>query len=225
VTGPLVTIVLPVYNGAAFVGEAIESVLAQTYEPIELIVVDDGSTDGSADVARRYDGIRLIQQENRGAGPARNTGIAAATGEFIGFVDADDLATRTKVEVQVGYLLEHPETDAVLGRQQWINPPEGLARDERFGDLDGIPIGSMVVRRHVFDVLGGHDDERGGDLDFLVRMREHGFGIEVLDAFVLIRRYHGANLVAGRSLTPLPPSSLKAKLDRERARAAEAAQP
>jgi glycosyltransferase involved in cell wall biosynthesis len=216
---PLVSVVLPVYNGAAFIADAIESILGQTYEPFELIVVDDGSTDGTAEIIRRYPDVQYIYQENRGAGPARNTGIAAAQGEILAFLDADDIAPPTKLELQAGYLFEHPEADCVLGRQEWVNPPPGLARDQVYGDLDGIPLMSMVVRRRVFDVLGGHDDERGGDLDFLVRAREHGFGIVVLDAFVLVRRYHGGNLVAGRGLAPLPLSSLKAKLDRERARA------
>ena len=88
----LVTVMIGVYNAEAYVAEAIESVLAQSYSPIELIVVDDGSDDGSGDVARSY-GERLtyIRQERQGNGAARNTAVGAARGDFFAFLDADDL--------------------------------------------------------------------------------------------------------------------------------------
>jgi glycosyltransferase involved in cell wall biosynthesis len=216
---PLVSVILPVYNGAAFLRDAIESVLAQDYRPFELIVVDDGSSDGSGAIARSYPGVTCIRQENLGASAARNTGIAASRGTILAFVDADDTIPSNKLTLQVTHLIEHPDVACVLGRQQWVDPPAGLVRDSVFGDLDGIPIGSMVVRRAAFDAVGEHDEEMGGDLDFLVRLREHGYGIAVLSELVLIRRYHGSNLVAGKGLPPLPAASLKAKLDRERARA------
>ena len=167
--------------------------------------------------------LLLLRQENQGASAARNTGIARAKGEYLAFVDSDDVVPPTKLADQVGYLEEHPDVVATLGRQEWMNPPPGLARDVVWGDLDGIPIMSMVVRRHVFQELAGMDEDKGGDLDFLVRMREQGFQFVVLPQIVLHRRYHGNNLVAGRSLSPLPAISLKEKLDRERARRREEA--
>ena len=88
---PLVSIIMPCYNGEAFLAEAVGSVLAQTFRDFELIVVDDGSTDGSADILARYvDPVRVIRQTNRGVSAARNVGIAAARGDFIAFLDADD---------------------------------------------------------------------------------------------------------------------------------------
>ncbi len=99
---PLVSIVIPCYNGELFVAEAIESALGQTYENKEVIVVDDGSTDGSAGVIREYSNrLRGISGPNRGACAARNLGLAAANGDFIQFLDADDLLHRDKLKVQV----------------------------------------------------------------------------------------------------------------------------
>jgi glycosyltransferase involved in cell wall biosynthesis len=216
--GPLVSVVIPVYNAERFVGEALDSVLAQKYEPLEVIAVDDCSTDGSAGVLQSYEDVRYLRQnENSGASEARNAGIAVAGGEFIAFVDADDIVPPTKLSIQVGHLLEHPELGCVLGRQHWLNPPPGLARDVVWGDLDGVPILSAVFRASVLRELGPFDEEKGGDLDMLVRLRAAGYAFEVLPEIVLHRRYHGGNLVAGRGLTPLPAISLWEKLARERA--------
>src|SRR5437868_98518 len=90
--GPLVSAILPVYNGSAFIRDAIESVLAQTHQPIECIVVDDGSTDDTADVARTYEPrVRVIQQPNQRVARARNHGASVAAGELLAFLDADDV--------------------------------------------------------------------------------------------------------------------------------------
>jgi len=220
--GPLVSVVMPVFNAEQFVGDALRSVLAQDYDPIEVIAVDDGSTDSSAAIVQSFERVRYLRQPARsGASEARNVGVAAAQGEFVAFVDADDVVPPTKLAVQVGHLLEHPQLACVLGRQHWMNPPSGLARDVVWGDLDGIPILSAVFRTNVLRELGLFDEEKGGDLDMLVRLREAGRSFTVLPDIVLHRRYHGGNLVAGRGLTPLPPISLKEKLARERARQAQ----
>jgi glycosyltransferase involved in cell wall biosynthesis len=220
-TGPLVSIIMPVYNSEAFVAEALESVFAQDYEPLEVIVVNDGSQDRSGEIVRSFPQVRYFEQENRGASAARNHAIAKASGEYLAFVDADDVVPPEKLAVQVGYLIEHPEVAGTLGRQHWMQEPPGLARDQVWGDPDGIPLVSLVVRRSVFLEVGDMDEERGGDMDFLVRLRAAGHTFVVLPDIVLHRRWHGNNLIAGRGQIPLPPISLKAKLDRERARRGE----
>jgi alpha-1,6-rhamnosyltransferase len=217
---PLVSVIIPVYNAEAFLVEALASVFAQDYEPFEVIVVDDGSTDRSGAVAQADRRVRYLRQENRGAAEARNAGASHASGELFAYVDADDSVPPYKLRLQAGYLVEHPEVSAVLGRQEWVDPPPGLARDVVWGDLDGIPLMSMVVRADVVRQVGPfHDASWGEDMDFLIRLREHGFRFVVLPDIVLTRRYHGGNLFAGRGLAPVPPISLKQKLDRERARA------
>ena len=183
--------------------------------------MDDGSSDGSAQIVASYPEVRFFRQENRGASAARNVGITVAKGEFVAFVDADDVVPPNKLSLQIGYLLEHPDVVCVLGRQHWMTVPDGLANDVVWGDPDGIPIMSMVMRTDVLREVGEYDEDKGGDLDMLVRLRERGLKFEVLPDIILHRRYHGGNLVAGRSLSPLPAISLKEKLDRERARRAE----
>ena len=105
---PLISAMIGAYNAAPYLGEAIESVLAQDYEPIELIIVDDGSTDGTADVARSFARVKLIQQENGGNGAARNRAVENATGELYAFLDADDRFTPGKLSLQKAALDADP---------------------------------------------------------------------------------------------------------------------
>lgn len=218
-TGPLVSVVVPVYNVAGFLREALDSLFAQDYEPFEVVVVDDGSTDGSGAIARSYPGVRYLRQENQGPAAARNAGIAAARGEIVAFADADDLQLPTRLSVQVGYLIEHPDTSATLGRQVWITPPPGAVPDVVWGDLDGIPAMTMVARRRTLAELGGFDPRLRGpeDTDLLIRMREGGHRFVVLPEIVMRRRYHGENLVAGRYDVVAQTALIRAKLERSRA--------
>ncbi|MEA4907339.1 MAG: glycosyltransferase family A protein [Anaerolineaceae bacterium] len=121
-----VSVIIPTYNRAHVICRAIDSVLAQTYPDYEIIVVDDGSTDQTAHVLSFYtDRIRYIYQANGGVSKARNTGIKAAAGEYICFLDSDDAFLPNKLELQVGYLDNHPEIDVVLGGWQIIDDASG----------------------------------------------------------------------------------------------------
>src|SRR5690242_4967891 len=98
--GPTVTCIVPVFNGERYLGEALDSIFAQGHQPLEVLVVDDGSTDGSAAVAKSYgDRVRYFFQPNAGPAAARNLGLEAARGEFIAFLDADDLWHRDKLAI------------------------------------------------------------------------------------------------------------------------------
>lgn len=111
---PLVSVVIPAYNCENTVRETLESVLQQTYKNIEIIVVNDGSTDHSLDVISQYSGnVTIINKENGGVAGARNLGIKAAKGEFISFCDADDIWNSEKIEDQINYLNAHPQVDMV----------------------------------------------------------------------------------------------------------------
>ncbi|MDX6512136.1 MAG: hypothetical protein QOE36_1640 [Gaiellaceae bacterium] len=204
---PLVSVVIPVFNGARFLGEAIRSVLDQTYRPFELIVVDDGSTDGSVALARAFAGVRVLAQEHAGPGVARNRGVAAARGELLAFLDADDVLPPDKLEVQVGHLLEHPEVGCVLGRLETILEPgtelpawafTAAATAERRPDLPErgqVPLISMVLRASLFHELGGFDPtyRYGEDADLLMRITRLA-PVVTLDSVVLHRRIHDANV-------------------------------
>ena len=221
--GPLVSFVMALYNAEPYLRETLDSVFAQNYEPFEVVVVDDGSTDGSAAIAQSYPDVHYIRQENSGPSVARNVAIEAARGEIIAVADSDDILLPHKLSVQVGYMVEHPDVTATFGRQVWITPPPNAVPDRVWGDLDGVPLQSMVVRKQAVVEIGGYDPALRGpeDTDLLIRLREQGHDFVVLPEIVMHTRYHGQNLVAGRGLTPMPASLLKAKLDRARAGASE----
>ena len=115
---PLVSVIVPVYNGAQFIGEAIESVFVQNYDPLEIIIVDDGSTDETANIVKSYNNMHYIYQPNQGVAAARNSGIENSMGKLIAFLDADDCWAPNKLNIQVDCLLKHPHIGYTLGRQK-----------------------------------------------------------------------------------------------------------
>ena len=214
---PLVSVIMAAYNAAEHIAEALESVLAQDWRPLEVVVVDDGSTDETAAIVRRYPEVVYVHQHNAGPSAARNAAVAQSSGEFVANFDSDDLLPPTRVSDQARHLLAHPAVGAVFGRQEWMNAPEWMKRDSVYGDVDGIPLSSVMFRRDVFFELGGYDTSfvHGEDMDLLMRMRENGIEYQVLPEIVLYRRYQASSLTGGRpSHEPLL-RSLRAKLERE----------
>jgi len=119
----MVSVVIPTYNRAPYVTMAIESALAQSYQDYEIIVVDDGSTDGTRDVLEPYrDRIRYMYQDNKGVSAARNTGIQESRGEWIAFLDSDDEWLPNKLEIQIGYVKSYPEICLVAANMTVIKP-------------------------------------------------------------------------------------------------------
>lgn len=215
---PLVSVVVPAYEAEPHLAATLESALAQDWEHFEIIVVDDGSRDRTAEIACSYVGVRCLRRENGGAAAARNTGLEAAHGAFVANLDADDLLPPNRLRVQAEYLVANPEVGCVFGRQEWIDPPPWLGRDPIYGELDGIPLTSSMIRRDVLVELGGYDEsyERGEDMDLLVRMRERSIPYVVLPEVLVYRRYHGDSLSAGHSPHDNLIRSLHAKLERSR---------
>ena len=208
---PLVSVVIPAYNSERYVGEAIESVLAQTYSPVEIVVVDDGSSDATAEVAAGYPAVHLLRQENSGPSVARNRGFAVAGGEFIAFQDSDDAMTPDKLAVQVGHLRDNPTVGCVLAEQEvtiepgaelpfWIEgskvstvmPP----RPPEMADEPMVHPMTMVVRRATFEQVGGFDESMRAaeDFDWMLRASEEGVEIARLSNVLLRRRVHAASL-------------------------------
>ncbi|HEX6490685.1 MAG TPA: glycosyltransferase family A protein [Gaiellaceae bacterium] len=219
--GPLVTVIAASYNGQRFLGEALASAFAQEFDSYEVVFVDDGSTDRTAEIARSFP-VRYLYQENSGLPAARNAGLAQARGSLIAFLDDDDLLPPTKLAVQARYLLEHPGTGCVLGRQDWIleqgvEPPQ-LAPDPIYGEPGGVQLVSAMIRRDVLEELGGFDPNYryAEDRDLFVRLREHRVEIEVLPEVVLHKRLHGSNMTFNRPESHPLLRSLKEKLDRDR---------
>lgn len=153
-SAPRVSVVMPFFESARFIAEAIESVLAQRYDAWELLLVDDGSTDGSAEIARAYaarhpDRIRCLEhpgRANRGPGAARNLGFRAARGELLAMLDADDVYLPNKLEEQVALLDAHPEAGMLYGTtllwHGWTGDPEDAARDRPLPL--GVPVDTVV---------------------------------------------------------------------------------
>lgn len=217
---PLVTVVVAAYDGERFLKETLESVFAQDYGPFEVVFVDDGSRDRTAEIARSFP-VRYVRQENQGLPAARNAGLALARGELVAFLDDDDLLPPTKLAVQARYLREHPEVGCVLGRQDWIF--EGIERpamprDPIFGEEGGIQLVTAMIRRHVLEELGGFDPSYryAEDRDLFIRMREHGVEIAVIEDVVLHKRLHGSNMTMNQPSTHPMLRSLREKLERER---------
>ncbi len=219
---PVVTVVIAAYNGERFLREALDSLFAQDFESFETVFVDDGSEDRTSDIARSFP-VRYVHQENRGLPAARNAGLAVARGELVAFLDDDDVLPPTKLSVQAGYLLRHPATGCVLGRQEWIfedgvEPPR-LKPDPIFGVPGGVQLVSAMIRREVLDDVGGFDPafRYAEDRDLFVRLREHGVKIDVLPDVVLYKRLHGTNMTMNPPENHPLLRSLKQKLDRQRA--------
>jgi glycosyltransferase involved in cell wall biosynthesis len=217
---PLVTVVVASFNGERFLRETLESLFAQDFDSYEVVFVDDGSEDRTAEIACSFP-LRYVRQENQGLPAARNAGLAVAQGELIAFLDDDDLMTPDKLRLQARHLLEHPETGCVLGRCKWIvegiDPPE-LKRDTIYGEPGGIQFVTAMIRRGILEELGGFDPSYryAEDRDLFVRMREHGVKIEVLPEVILHKRLHGSNMMLNQPQSHPLLRSLKEKLDRER---------
>lgn len=215
---PLVSVIMAAYNAEAHIRDALETVVAQDWSPLEVVVVDDGSQDATPDIVQSFPSVRYIRQDNAGPSPARNAALAAAQGELIAVFDSDDLMATGRLRAQAEYLFSNPEVGAVLGRQEWLNPPEWLPRDAVYGDLDGIPVGGAAMfRARVIRDLGGYDTSftHGEDTDLLIRMRERGIPYVVLPEVVLYRRFREGSLTAQRPNQTSLLKSLRAKLERE----------
>jgi len=177
----LVSVILPVYNRAALVGRAIESVLAQTYEPVELIVVDDGSTDGTRDVLERYkDDILLLEQAHAGPYVARNLAIKHARGELIAFIDSDDVWLRHRLSSQVP-LMQRADVGLVFGdalhvprRKRTcfqVSPPRRGRVAAAFAWSNFVPTITVLARKSCIDEAGGFSEESTLACDYLLWFR------------------------------------------------------
>jgi glycosyltransferase involved in cell wall biosynthesis len=199
---PLVSCIVPVFNGALYLRDALDSALRQTYAALEVIAVDDGSTDGTPDILRAYGArVRVIRQENAGPATARNAGIRAARGEFVSFLDADDVLDADKLSRQIARFAARPELDISVThvRNFWI--PELREEEARFREhrmaraVPGYLASTMVARRGVFAVVGEFDASRrfADSTDWFLRAAQHGTVVEALPDVLYFRRIHHGN--------------------------------
>ena len=203
----LVSVVIPCYNQARFLGEAIESVLTQTYPRVEIIVVDDGSTDHTANVAALYPAVRYVHQANQGLAAARNTGLRASLGHILIFLDADDRLTPETAEHGVHHLLNSPESALVSGRYRYIKEDgtilneysqEPTAPDPYAAFLRGNYVGmhgTVAYRRSALEAEGGFNTALRAceDYDLYLRLARR-YPISMHNHLVAEYRQHGNNM-------------------------------
>lgn len=214
---PLVSVIMCVLNGEEFLPTALDSVEAQTYPNIEILFVDDGSSDGTAALARAAgERMHYVYQENAGVPSARNVGLEMASGAYITFLDADDWWSPTKTEIQVN-LLQDGDRDIVLGhtRRTWSAPAGTAETDPELA----LSLCAALIDRPVFDRIGPFDESLRfcDDWDWFMRARERGLRVEPHPETVLYYRRHGSNLTndmaaSNRDFARI----LKASLDRRR---------
>ena len=214
-----VSVIVPAHNAAPYLAEAIDSIQAQAHGNLDIVVVDDGSTDATAEIAA-VDGVRLQRQPHRGAGAARNAGLALARGEFIAFLDADDLWTAGRLDLQLRAAASQPH---LFGRvEQFISPEIDAAEAGLYcpeGSSPAYLVGCLLARASAFERVGGfREDLRVGEfVDWYARAEELGLLSHMLDETVLRRRIHSTNLgLTRRDAAGDYAVVLKAALDRRR---------
>lgn len=198
---PLVSVIIPAYNAERYLADAITSVLKQSVGSPEIIVVDDGSTDHTAQVAKYFGSkVRFQTQPNAGAGAARNTGVRLAQGQFIGFHDADDLWEKDKLERQLSHFDQNADLDMIFGHVEQFISPELIdmlnAQTPALTEaIPGLYAGSMLIKREQFFRVGlfREDLKIGEFIDWYARAQDLDLNMLVLPQVVIKRRIHQTN--------------------------------
>jgi len=197
---PLISIIVPVFNGEAYIADALQSIFEQTYTRFEVLVVDDGSTDNSKNIANSFD-IKYSYQKNQGVAVARNQGIAGAIGEYITFLDQDDTWLPDKLQKQVdlmlsnadlGYVLTHQMLHLVEGAEEG---PAWLREKQLNTALIGYLPSALMVRRSVFSKIGIFDPnyKTGSDGEWFFRAKDNHIRMEILQDVLVHRKIHRFN--------------------------------
>ncbi len=220
-----VSVIMPSYNSAVFIPDAVESIRRQAHPHLEIIIVDDGSTDGTAETAKglRDLDVHYVYQPNGGPARARNLGLRLARGQAIAFLDADDLWPADRLSCQLRYLERDPLTDVVLGRIQCFR---SVPRADGGSEMQICSPAFVLLspttalfRRRVFERVGGFDEAMryGEDTDWFMRAREQRVPMVVHDDVTLLYRRHQNNMTRGRDVKELHVLGvLKKSLDRRR---------
>ena len=200
-TGDLVSVIIPAKNGERYIGETIESVLAQTYENIDVTVVDGNSTDDTRKIAASFPSVRIIREEGEAnIANARNIGIDNAKGEFISIVSCDDKLVKNKLEMQVRALKERPGTQYCICKLRFflsegMAPPKNFRMDLLNRDVLGYMPETLLARKSLFATLGYFNPVYGmaEDLEWFQRARDLDIPMVALEETLLLKRVHDQN--------------------------------
>lgn len=226
---PLVSVILPVYNGARYLNETIDSVLAQTYPALELIVVNDGSTDSSEDICKTYQNIRYVYQENQGVPFARNNGVSLAKGEFLCFIDQDDSWKPEKTDAQGKAFEEHPNLGYCLTRQEFyltenVERPDWCPEDWLNRPVAGFSPSTLMIRKSLFEKMGPFDTSlpTGSDTEFFFLLKDADVPFTQLEEVFVRKRIHQDNQSKSRdALRRDIMETLRRSIHRQRAQTRE----
>ena len=193
-----ISVVIPAFNAARYIAEAIESAFAQSLQPAEIIVVDDGSTDGTGELVRQWSNVSLVRQDNAGVAAALNHGIRLAQGELIAFLSADDVWLREKLQLQVAAASQPGQL--VFGHMQHFISPELPAETAKSlvcppDPMPAFSAGTLLTRRDAFATVGTlrEDFAVGEFMEWYGRATDQGFRPIMLDQVVSRRRVHASN--------------------------------
>ena len=216
-----ISVIIPVYNGANFLAQTVAHVLEQKYYPLEIIVIDDGSTDNTAEIAAQLnDQISYFYQENSGPAAARNMGIKKAKGKIIAFLDVDDRWSNNSLHLLTKYLDNHPQVGIVQGmivKQTIGQDTQEIVKTSP--PYNFINLGCGLYRKSVFDQVGLFDENMrfGEDVDWYMRAWEQRIYKGIIDEVTLYYRMHENNMTKGKSLVELGFIRIyKRRLDRVR---------
>jgi len=207
---PRISAIITAYNSEAFLKDAINSILCQTLQPAEIVLIDDGSTDDTYKIAQSYAnvGLQYFRQDNQGEGAARNRGIRETEGEWIAFLDADDIWSEDKLQRQIEFVRSHPEIGMVGGNKLWWDvekntqllvkygqvPAKYITKELIVKNIVGDP-SLMLIRRTLFEQAGlfRTDLRIGVDLEMWLRIAKYT-SIGFIDASLVTYRWHKSNV-------------------------------
>jgi glycosyltransferase involved in cell wall biosynthesis len=195
-----ISVIIPAYNREEYIGEAIESVLTQTYPPYEVIVVDNNSTDRTVEIAASFAGVSVVHESKQSIGAARNRGVLASSGDWLSFLDSDDLWTQEKLALQVAELERHAEVSICFGMSQnFADPttsPDALpvaAINTR--PIAGRTVSTLLIHRPVFEQIGLFAETTGSTeyVEWFSRLQDNGEPFVEVDQVLHLRRIHAQN--------------------------------
>jgi len=213
---PLVSVIIPAYNNASYLGEAIDSVLNQTYRNLELVIVNDASPDNVSDVIHKYDDHRIryiVHEKNMGLSAARNTGIRSATGDYIALLDGDDYFHCDKLKAHIDFFQKHPSVDVTYNARFELNHSSTMIRElwrppltvglENF--ILGYPFSpsDMVLKRSCLFEVGLFEEDYtyyGEDMDINCKLALAGFKFASVDRALNYRRFHSRRIIKSLNL-------------------------
>ena len=198
---PLISVIVVTYNRAHFLKDALESIQKQTFKDYEVILVDDGSTDNTKEIAEEYEGIRYIYQEHSGISKARNTALKAAKGKWIATLDSDDLWKKDKLRKQIDYVRTHPDCRIVFTLfRNFTDIPEDKLDGQQQTLLQTVIdwcLPTALIDISLFDEIGQFDEAMAfsEDTDWIFRLKLYRINVEhYVDEVLYLRRIHTSNI-------------------------------